>query len=95
MGRRSGSRFWPSTPPPLLQAPKAAFLSVAGQLIVGHLSISPLRCSIVLVVGYMGERIGDWVEQKKQLGLEHAIAQTRAVANDDGVRRHDLSCQTV
>ena len=88
-----GSRLRPHTytrPKPLL--------SVAGQPIIGHIldQLVPLGVRrIVLVVGYMGERIVDyvksrrdfdqieWVEQEEQLGLGHAIALTRAVVNDD------------
>lgn len=88
-----GSRLRPHTytrPKPLL--------SVAGQPIIGHIldQLVPLGVRrIVLVIGYMGEQIVDyvrsrrdfeqveWVEQEEQLGLGHAIALTRAVVNDD------------
>ena len=88
-----GSRLRPHTytrPKPLL--------SVAGQPIIDHIldQLVPLGVrQIVLVIGYMGERIIDyiasrrdfdrieWVEQKEQLGLGHAISLTRAVVNDN------------
>ncbi|MGB1890166.1 MAG: sugar phosphate nucleotidyltransferase [Candidatus Latescibacterota bacterium] len=88
-----GSRLRPHTytrPKPLLP--------VAGQPIIGHIldQLVPLGVRrVVLVIGYMGELIVDyvqsrrdfdrveWVEQKELLGLGHAIALTRAVVGDD------------
>ena len=89
----SGSRLRPHThtrPKPLLH--------VAGQPIIGHildqLALAGIR-RVVLVVGYMGELIADyaqqrsdfaevaWVEQKELLGLGHAIALTRPIVGSD------------
>lgn len=84
-----GSRLRPHTytrPKPLLP--------VAGQPIIGHIldQLVPLGVRrIVLVIGYMGERIVDyiqsrrnfdrveWVEQKALLGLGHAIVRNAIV----------------
>lgn len=84
-----GTRLRPHThtrPKPLLH--------VAGKPIIGHIldELVPLGIRrIVLVIGYMGELIVDyvhsrsdfdeieWVEQKELLGLGHAIALTRPV----------------
>ena len=88
-----GTRLQPHThtrPKPLVH--------VAGQPIIGHIldQIIPLGVKrIVLVVGYMGERIVDYVrhygdfaaveqvEQEELLGLGHAISLTRPVVQDD------------
>ena len=89
----SGKRLRPHTytrPKPLLH--------VAGQPIMGHI-LDQLRrlgvSKIVLVVGYMGELIVDYVRgrhdfevvesvpQPEQLGLGHATLLTRAVVGDD------------
>ncbi len=87
-----GSRLRPHTftrPKPLLH--------VAGKPIIGHIldQLIPFGIRrVVLVVGYMGELIVDyvhsrrdldrveWVEQKELLGLGHAISLTRSVVND-------------
>ena len=84
-----GTRLRPHThtrPKPLLH--------VAGQPIIGHIldQLVPLGIRrIVLVIGYMGELIVDyvrarsdfdevkWVEQKELLGLGHAISLTRSI----------------
>ncbi|MEM7026568.1 MAG: sugar phosphate nucleotidyltransferase, partial [Pseudomonadota bacterium] len=73
-------------------------LHVAGQPIIGHIidQLVPLGVQkIVLVVGYMGERIVqyvqqrgvfarvEWVEQKDMLGLGHAISLTRDTVGGD------------
>jgi len=89
----SGTRLRPHThtrPKPLLH--------VAGRPIIGHIldQLLPLGIQrIALVVGYMGERIVDyvrqrrdfaaveWVEQGELLGLGHAIALTGPVVQDD------------
>lgn len=86
-----GTRLRPHThtrPKPLLH--------VAGQPIIGHIldQLVPLGVRrIVLVIGYMGELIVDYVrsrsdfdqvecvEQKELLGLGHAIALTRPVVD--------------
>ena len=88
-----GTRLRPHThtrPKPLLH--------VAGQPIIGHIldQLVPLGVKrVVLVIGYMGELIVDyvqarsdferveWVEQKELLGLGHAIAQTKSVVGAD------------
>jgi glucose-1-phosphate thymidylyltransferase len=88
-----GTRLRPHThtrPKPLLH--------VAGQPIIGHIldQLVPLGVKrVVLVIGYMGELIVDyvqarsdferveWVEQKELLGLGHAIAQTKSVVGTD------------
>ena len=88
-----GTRLRPHThtrPKPLLH--------VAGQPIIGHIldQLVPLGVKrVVLVIGYMGELIVDyvqarsdferveWVEQKELLGLGHAIAQTKPVVGAD------------
>jgi glucose-1-phosphate thymidylyltransferase len=88
----SGMRLRPHThtrPKPLLH--------VAGQPIIGHIldQLVPLGIErIVLVVGYMGDLIVDYVrqrsdfaaveyvEQKELLGLGHAISLTRPVVAD-------------
>ena len=88
-----GTRLRPHThtrPKPLLH--------VAGQPIIGHIldQLVPLGVKrLVLVIGYMGELIVDyvqarsdferveWVEQKELLGLGHAIAQTKPVVGAD------------
>ncbi|MBT4098857.1 MAG: NTP transferase domain-containing protein [Gemmatimonadetes bacterium] len=88
-----GARLRPHThtrPKPLLQ--------VAGQPIIGHIldQLAPLQIErIVLIVGYMGDRIVDYVrsrdeysrvefvEQKQMLGLGHAISLTRQVVGGD------------
>jgi glucose-1-phosphate thymidylyltransferase len=87
-----GTRLRPHThtrPKPLLH--------VAGQPIIGHIldQLVPLGIRrIVLVIGYMGELIVDyvrersdfdevkWVEQKEVWGLGHAISLTRPVVGD-------------
>ena len=88
-----GTRLRPHThtrPKPLLQ--------VAGQPIIGHI-IEQLALAgidrIVLVVGYMGDRIVDYVrsrgifsrvefvEQEEMLGLGHAVSLCRPVIGDD------------
>ena len=89
----SGTRLRPHThtrPKPLLH--------VAGRPIIGHIldQLVPLGVKrVVLVIGYMGELIVDyvqarsdferveWVEQKELLGLGHAIAQTKLVVGAD------------
>jgi glucose-1-phosphate thymidylyltransferase len=88
-----GTRLRPHThtrPKPLLH--------VAGKPIIGHIldQLVPLGIRrIVLVIGYLGERIveyvqgrGDfalvrWVEQQELLGLGHAISLTRPIVGDD------------
>ena len=88
-----GTRLRPHThtrPKPLLQ--------VAGQPIIGHIidQLALLEVArIVLVVGYMGERIVEYVqsrgcfsrvesvEQEELLGLGHAIYLTRSVVGGD------------
>jgi glucose-1-phosphate thymidylyltransferase len=88
-----GARLRPHThtrPKPLLH--------VAGKPIIGHIldQLVPLGVErIVLVVGYLGDRIVDYVtsrgdfkqvefvEQKEMLGLGHAIWLTRDVVGDD------------
>lgn len=88
-----GTRLRPHThtrPKPLLH--------VAGRPILGHIldQLTPLGIDrIVLVVGYLGDRIADYVssrkdfarvevvEQKELLGLGHAIWLTRDVVGDD------------
>ncbi len=88
-----GTRLRPHThtrPKPLLH--------VAGQPIIGHIldQLVPLGVKrVVLVIGYMGELIVDyvqarsdferveWVEQKELLGLGHAIALTQPVVGAD------------
>lgn len=88
-----GARLRPHThtrPKPLLH--------VAGQPIIGHIldQLAPLGIEkVVLVVGYLGDRIVDYVrdrgdfrhvefvEQKEMLGLGHAIWLTRDVVGDD------------
>lgn len=88
-----GTRLRPHThtrPKPLLH--------VAGQPIIGHIldQLAPLGIDrIVLVVGFLGDRIVDYVrgrgdfrrvefvEQKEMLGLGHAIWLTRDVVGDD------------
>lgn len=88
-----GARLRPHThtrPKPLLQ--------VAGQPIIGHIldQLVPLGIDrIVLIVGYMGDRITEYVrsrpdfsrvefvEQTQQLGLGHAIWLARDVVGDD------------
>lgn len=90
-----GTRLRPHThtrPKPLLH--------VAGQPIIGHIldQLVPLGVRrVVLVVGYMGDRIVEYVrqrggfsavahvEQKELLGLGHAISLTRPVVQDDPV----------
>ena len=84
-----GTRLRPHThtrPKPLLH--------VAGQPIIGHIldQLVPLGIKrVVLVIGYMGELIVEyvqgrsdfeqveWVEQKELLGLGHAISLTEPV----------------
>jgi len=73
-------------------------LHVAGKPIIGHIldQLVPLGIDrIVLVVGFLGDRIVDYVtgrgdfrdvefvEQKEMLGLGHAIWLTRDVVGDD------------
>ena len=73
-------------------------LHVAGQPIIGHIldQLKPLQIErIVLIVGYMGHQIVDYVksrdeysrvefvEQKQMLGLGHAISLTRQVVGGD------------
>ncbi len=88
-----GARLRPHThtrPKPLLH--------VAGKPIIGHIldQLVPLGIErIVLVVGFLGDRIVDYVtdrgdfrqvefvEQKEILGLGHAIWLTRDVVGDD------------
>jgi len=88
-----GARLRPHThtrPKPLLH--------VAGKPIIGHIldQLVPLGIErIVLVVGFLGDRIVDYVtnrgdfrqveyvEQKDMLGLGHAIWLTRDVVGDD------------
>ena len=88
-----GARLRPHThtrPKPLLH--------VAGKPIIGHIldQLVPLGVDrIVLVVGFLGDRIVDYVtdrgdfrhvefvEQKEMLGLGHAIWLTRDVVGDD------------
>ena len=88
-----GARLRPHThtrPKPLLH--------VAGKPIIGHIldQLVPLGIErIVLVVGYLGDRIIDYVkdrgdfrqvefvEQKEMLGLGHAIWLTRDIVGDD------------
>lgn len=88
-----GARLRPFThtrPKPLLH--------VAGKPIIGHIldQLVPLGIErIVLVVGFLGDRIVDYVsnrgdfrqvefvEQKDMLGLGHAIWLTRDVVGDD------------
>lgn len=88
-----GARLRPHThtrPKPLLH--------VAGKPVIGHIldQLVPLGIErIVLVVGYFGDRIVDYVkargdfrqvefvEQKELLGLGHAIWLTRDVVGDD------------
>lgn len=88
-----GTRLRPHThtrPKPLLH--------VAGQPIIGHIldQIAPLGIRrVVLVVGYMGELIVEyvqarsdferveWVEQKELLGLGHAISLTQPIVGGD------------
>ena len=88
-----GMRLRPHThtrPKPLLH--------VAGKPIIGHILDQLVLVGIrrvVLVVGYMGELIADyvqqrsdfaevvWVEQKELLGLGHAIALTRPIVGSD------------
>ncbi len=88
-----GARLRPHThtrPKPLLH--------VAGKPIIGHIldQLVPLGIErIVLVVGFLGDRIVDYVrdrgdfrqvefvEQKEMLGLGHAIWLTRDVVGDD------------
>lgn len=88
-----GTRLRPHThtrPKPLLQ--------VAGQPIIGHIidQLALLKVArIVLVVGYMGERIVEYVhsrgcfsrvesvQQEELLGLGHAIYLTRSVVGGD------------
>ncbi|MBT3344629.1 MAG: NTP transferase domain-containing protein [Gemmatimonadetes bacterium] len=88
----SGARLRPHThtrPKPLLQ--------VAGKPIIGHIldQLAPLGIErIVLIVGYMGDRIVDYVrahhhfrqvefvEQTELLGLGHAIWLARDVVDD-------------
>jgi glucose-1-phosphate thymidylyltransferase len=88
-----GARLRPHThtrPKPLLH--------VAGKPIIGHIldQLVPLGIKkIVLVVGYLGDRIVDYVkdrgdftevefvEQKEMLGLGHAIWLTRDLVGED------------
>lgn len=88
-----GTRLRPHThtrPKPLLH--------VAGQPIIGHIldQLAPLGIRrVVLVIGYMGELIVEyvqarsdfaevaWVEQQELLGLGHAIALTRPIVGAD------------
>ena len=88
-----GTRLRPHT----LTRPKP-LLHVAGQAIIGHIldQLVPLGIErIVLVVGYMGDLIHEYVskrgdfttvekvEQAELLGLGHAISLTRPVVGDD------------
>ncbi|MDP7634483.1 MAG: nucleotidyltransferase family protein, partial [Candidatus Latescibacteria bacterium] len=88
-----GARLRPHThtrPKPLLH--------VAGKPIIGHIldQLVPLGVDrIVLIVGYMGDRIVEYVrsrdefsqvefvEQTELLGLGHAISLARPVVEDD------------
>ena len=88
-----GTRLRPHThtrPKPLLY--------VADQPIIGHILDQLMALGIrqiVLVVGYMGEQIVDYVrqrqvfsrvesvEQKELLGLGHAVSLTRSIVRDD------------
>jgi glucose-1-phosphate thymidylyltransferase len=81
-----GTRLRPLT----LNAPKA-LLPVAGNTILGFIldDLSKLKVDeVVIVVGFMGEKIEEWVRsrydlrvqfvrQEKQLGLGHAVHVTR------------------
>ena len=89
----SGKRLQPHTftrPKPLLY--------VAGQPIIGHI-LDQIRAlgveKIVLVVGYLGEQIFDYVNgrgdftnvlsvaQQEPIGLAHAVSLTRPIVGDD------------
>lgn len=88
-----GTRLRPHTytrPKPLLH--------VAGQPIIGHILDQLVMLGIkrvVLVIGYMGELIVnyvrersdfervEWVEQKELLGLGHAISLTQSIVGAD------------
>jgi glucose-1-phosphate thymidylyltransferase len=89
-----GTRLRPHTH----TVPKA-LLNVAGKPILGHIIDLLLEAGIdefCFVVGHMGEYIREWgertyrvpmhwVEQKQQLGLGHAVRETRRVIRDDPV----------
>ncbi len=105
MGQIAASDFWAVMPvagsgmrlrPHTHTRPKP-LLHVAGQPIIGHIldQLVPMGIErIILVVGYMGDLIVDYVrqrsdfaaveyvEQKELLGLGHAIALTRPVVGD-------------
>ena len=105
MAEQTASEFWAVVPvagfgsrlrPHTHTRPKP-LLHVAGQPIIGHIldQLVPLGLErIVLIVGYMGDLIVDYVrqrrdfaaveyvEQKELLGLGHAISLTRPTVGD-------------